>query len=67
MVDEHLDLVPVRAAHTHWRAAPPHDPRLMVRILLYGYTTGVRSSRVIERKCIDDVPFRWLALGWHPT
>ena len=27
------------------KGGPPYDPRLMVRILLYGYTTGVRSSR----------------------
>ena len=58
LVDEHLDLVPIRAAYTAGRTAPPYDPRLMVRILLYGYTTGVGSSRVIERKCVDDVPFR---------
>jgi DDE family transposase/transposase-like protein DUF772 len=38
----------------------------MVRILLYGYITGVRSSRAIERKCTDDVPFRWLAAGAAP-
>jgi resuscitation-promoting factor RpfB len=66
LVDEHLDLLPIRAAHTEGRAAPPYDPRLMLRILLYGYTTGVRSSRVIERKCVDDVAFRWLASGATP-
>jgi resuscitation-promoting factor RpfB len=66
LVDEHLDLLPIRAAYTGGRAAPPCDPRLMVRILLYGYTTGVRSSRKIERKCVDDVPFRWLAAGAAP-
>ena len=66
LVDEHLDLVRIRAAYTEGRGAPPCDPRLMVRILLYGYTTGVRSSRVIERKCVDDVPFRWLAAGAAP-
>ena len=48
------------------RGGPPYDPRLMVRILLYAYTTGVRSSRVIERKCVDDVAFRWLAAGAAP-
>jgi uncharacterized protein YabE (DUF348 family)/transposase len=66
LVDEHLDLLPIRAAYTGGRAAPPCDPRLMVRILLYGYITGVRSSREIERKCVDDVPFRWLAAGAAP-
>jgi transposase len=66
LVDEHLDLIPIRAAYTGGRTALPCDPRLMVRILLYGYTTGVRSSRVIEHKCVDDVPFRWLAAGAAP-
>jgi uncharacterized protein YabE (DUF348 family)/transposase len=66
LVDEHLDLFPIRAEYTKGRAAPPCDPRLMVRILLYGYTTGVCSSRVIERKCVDSVPFRWLAAGAAP-
>ena len=66
LVDEHVDLVRLRAAYTEGRGAPPDDPRLMVRILLYGYITGVRSSRVIERKCVDDVAFRWLAAGSAP-
>ena len=66
LVDEHLDLVRIRAAYTEGRDAPPCDPRLMVSILLYGYIIGVRSSRVIERKCVDDVCFRWLAAGAAP-
>ena len=66
LVDEHLDLSRIRAAYTEGRGGPPYDPRLMVRILLYGYTIGVRSSRAIEVKCTDDVPFRWLAAGAGP-
>ena len=61
LVDEHLDLSRIRAAYTEGRGGPPYDPRLMVRILLYGYTIGVRSSRAIEVRCADDVAFRWLA------
>ena len=66
LVDEHLDLSRIRAAYTEGRGGPPYDPRLMVRILLYGYTIGVRSSRAIEVKCSDDVAFRWLAAGAGP-
>ncbi len=66
LVDEHLDLARIRAADTEGRGEPSYDPRPMVRILLYGYATGLRSSRVIERKCVDDVPFRWLAAGAAP-
>jgi transposase len=66
LVDEHVDLFRIRAAHTKGRGALPGDSGLMVRVLLYGYTIGVRSSRVIERKCVDDVAFRWLAAGSAP-
>ena len=66
LVDEHLDLSRIQAGYTEGRGGPPYDPRLMVRILLYGYTIGVRSSRAIEVKCIDDVAFRWLAAGAAP-
>ncbi|XLX12665.1 IS1182 family transposase [Streptomyces flavusporus] len=66
LVDEVLDLSPVLADYTDKRGYPPYDPRLMLRLLIYGYTTGVRSSRAIERKCTDDVAFRFLAADQAP-
>ena len=66
LVDEVLDLGPFHAAYNERRGFPPHDPRLVVRLLVYGYTTGVRSSRAIERRCVDDVGFRFLAAGQVP-
>lgn len=66
LVDEHLDLSRITAAYTEVRGGPPYDPRLMVRILLHGYTTGVRSSRKLEAACVDVVAFRWLAAGSAP-
>ena len=66
LVDEHLDLSRIHAAYTEGRGAPPYDPRLMVRVLLYGYTTGVRSSRKLEAACVDVVALRWLAGGTAP-
>jgi transposase/cytochrome c5 len=66
LVDEVLDLAPILASYTEKRGRPPYDPRLMVRLLIYGYTTGVRSSRAIERRCTDDVAFRYLAAGAGP-
>ncbi|MET7355083.1 IS1182 family transposase [Streptomyces mirabilis] len=65
-VDEVLDLGPVLADYTEKRGYPPYDPRLMVRLLIYGYTTGVRPSRTIERRLADDVAFRFLAAGQAP-
>ncbi|NGO10911.1 IS1182 family transposase [Streptomyces sp. HC44] len=66
LVDEVLDLGPVLADYTEKCGYPPYDPRLMLRLLIYGYTTGVRSSRAIERKCADDVAFRFLAADQAP-
>jgi transposase len=66
LVDEVLDLGPILASYTETRGYPPYDPRLMLRLLIYGYSTGVRSSRAIERKCVDDVGFRFLAADAAP-
>jgi transposase len=66
LVDEVLDLGPILADYKEVRGYPPYDPRLMVRLLVYGYSVGVRSSRVIERKCVDDVAFRFLAADQAP-
>ncbi len=61
LVDEVLDLSPFLASYTEARGFPPYDPRLMLKILIYGYTTGVRSSRKIEARCHEDVAFRFLS------
>lgn len=66
LVDEVLDLSPFLASYTEERGYPPYDPRLMVKVLLYGYTTGVRSSRKIELRCHEDVAFRLLAANAAP-
>ncbi len=67
LVDEHLDLSAFYADYTEGRGAPPFDPRLMVRVLLLGYTTGLRSSRKLEAACWEQVAFRWLAGGQAPA
>ena len=66
LVDEHLDLTRIHASYKNKKGGPPFDPRLMVRILLFGYATGVRSSRKLEAACVDVVAFRWLAGGTAP-
>ena len=67
LVDEHLDLSGFYAGYNEGRGGPPFDPRLMVRVLLMGYTTGIRSSRKLEAACWDIVAFRWLAGGQAPA
>lgn len=45
---------------------PAHDPRMMVGLLLYSYAVGERSSRRIERRCVEDVAFRVMAANQVP-
>lgn len=44
----------------------PYAPEMLFAILLYGYCTGVFSSRKIERATIESLPFRFLAGAWQP-
>jgi transposase len=45
---------------------PAHDPAMMVALLLYAYAVGERSSRRIERRCVEDVAFRVIAANRAP-
>ena len=45
---------------------PPYHPRMMVKALLYGYCTGVASSRRIARRLHEDIAFRVLAANNTP-
>ena len=60
LVDE-LDIRPFLAAHDEPRGMPPYHPRLMLKVLLYGYATGVTSSRRIDERLAADINFMFLA------
>jgi len=40
---------------------PAYHPAMMIKVLLWGYATGVRSSRKIEERLEQDIVFMWLA------
>lgn len=44
----------------------PIDPKVLLGLLLYGYATGVFSSRKIENATYEVIPFRFIAGGLHP-
>ena len=48
------------------RGQPPYDPRLMTKLLVYGYCTGVFSSRRIQKRLQEDIPFKVLAADNEP-
>ncbi len=48
------------------RGGEPYAPEGLLALLLYGYATGVFSSRKIERATYESVPFRYIAGNRHP-
>ena len=42
---------------------PGYDPRMMLKLLVYAYSIGMRSSRKIEALCKENVVFMWVS-GW---
>jgi transposase len=61
-----LDLSAIYASYEDERGYPPYDPRLMVKLLVYGYANGVMSSRKLERASYRDVAVRMLCADQHP-
>lgn len=66
LVEHALDLSQVYAHYTEVRGAPPYDPRLMLKILIDGDSHAITSSRVLERRCQDDLAFRFLTAQAAP-
>jgi transposase len=64
-VVEGLDLGGLEKAYAG-RGSAAYHPALLLSLLVYGYSTGVFSSRGIERATYDLVAFRYMAAGSHP-
>ena len=62
---EQLDLKAMERAYGTSGSAPFH-PALLLSILIYGYATGVFSSRKLENATYDSVAFRFVAANEHP-
>lgn len=66
VVENMLDLSCVYDSYSETSGAPPYDPTMMLKLLLYAYSIGVTSSREMERRCHVDVAFRWLSANAAP-
>ncbi len=66
LIDE-LDLSAIESYYEQEeRGYPPYHPRMMTKILVYGYCVGVFSSRRLQQRLHEDVAFRVLAADNHP-
>ncbi|MEP7185487.1 MAG: IS1182 family transposase [Rhodanobacter sp.] len=64
-VIEKLDVSALTRAYAG-RGSAAHHPAVLLGLLVYGYATGVASSRKIERATYDSVAFRYVAANTHP-
>ena len=62
---EQLDLRSLKASYAG-RGSQPYHPAMLLALLFYGYSTGVFSSRKLERSTYDSVAFRFIAANRHP-
>src|SRR6266571_8222175 len=69
-VSDVVDQLDLRAIESVYegedRGQPPYHPRMMTKILVYGYCVGVFSSRRLQKRLHEDVAFRVLAADNHP-
>jgi transposase len=66
LVDQ-LDLSAITTVYEEEdRGYPPYHPAMLTKVLVYAYCVGVFSSRKIQRRLIEDVPFRVLAASNEP-
>ena len=61
-----LDLSGIYVSYEDERGFPPYDPRLMVKLLVYGYAVAVMSSRKLEAATHRDIALRMLCADQHP-
>ena len=64
-VIERLDLSTMVGSYRGSGSASYH-PALLLGLLVYGYATGVFSSRKLERATYDSVAFRFITANEHP-
>ncbi len=70
-ISDTVDALELWAFHARYANGGPRNqpfhPAMMVKVLIYGYATGVFSSRKLARKLHEDVAFRVLAAGNFPA
>jgi len=66
-VVDQLDLSAIHGVYEkEMRGQPPYDPRMMTKVLVYGYCVGVFSSRRMQKRLQEDIGFKVLAAGNEP-
>lgn len=63
---EHLNWEKLEIEACSNMGRPKYDPKIMLKLMLYSYSYGIRSSRRIEQACYHNLSFIWLSKGLKP-
>lgn len=66
LVAEELDISGIMSKYQEERGYPPHSPKMMTALLLYGYMRGVYSSRKLSQACHERTDFMVVAGMSYP-
>lgn len=61
LVNEELDIREILESYVEERGYPPHSPKMMTVLLLYGYMKGVYSSRKLSQACRERTDFMYVS------
>jgi transposase len=66
---EHIDLIQLnfKISSLNKEGRPAYASKLFLKIYLYGYLNGLRSSRKLERECIRNIELQWLTNNLQPN
>jgi|TARA_Y100000310_G_scaffold328120_1_gene395698 transposase len=70
IIDAYIDMLDMSKLGFHMNenttGAPAYRPQVKLKIYVYGYLNGIRSSRRLERECRRNVELIWLTEGLAP-
>jgi transposase len=68
LIDEMVEQLDLKKFYdlTPGAGNPAYDPRLMLKVLFFGYATGVFSSRKLQQQCQENLAFIHLSRGQQP-
>ena len=63
MINDLVDRLDLTALESRYGTIgqPPYHPRMMLKVILYGFTVGIFSSRKLQRACQENLAFKYLA------
>lgn len=68
LINDVVDMLDIGSILMHYRedGRPAYHPRMLLKIIIYGYTSGIRSSRKLAKALETDIAFMWLGACTKP-